>query len=174
MAFGPVCGAVRGPLLMGALFYMVAWFRLHPTHRVDALRGRSLLDLVGNEPTAGGTAGASAEHSATTSTVAQVRSPGDGDGIAFATNHFAVGGADRERPGSAGDAQPLALLSLLHGMQQMDRCAIPGRTVRATAMAQTRSPRSTSWSTQRPAVLVASTPAALVVLNLLALLSLRC
>ena len=106
MTIAPVRGAVRGALLMGALFYMVAWFRLHPTHRVDALRGWSLLDLVGNEPTAGGTAGASAEHSATTSTVAQARSPGDGDGAAFAINLFAVSGADRELPGSAGDAQP--------------------------------------------------------------------
>ena len=104
MAFGPVCGAVRGSLLMGALFYMVAWFRLHPTHRVDALRGWSLLDLVGNEPTASG-ADASAEHSATI-TFAQARGLGGGDGTAaFAANYYATGGAGRELPGGASDAQ---------------------------------------------------------------------
>ena len=107
MAFGPVCGAVRGSLLMGALFYMVAWFRLHPTHRVDALRGWSLLDLVGHEPTAGGTAYMLPLSNPLLPTFAQARSLSGGDGAAaFVANDSAIGGAVRERTDTTGDAQP--------------------------------------------------------------------
>ena len=107
MAIGPVCGAVRGAPLVGALLYMVAWFWRHPTHRVGALRGWSQVDLAGHMPTAGG-ADASAEHSATT-TFAQARGLGGGDGTAaFAANYYATGGAGRELPGGASDAQLLS------------------------------------------------------------------